>query len=189
MARTLNNVTINTNDIRTLPVVSSHQPQSHKAALYMTPVSPCTNWITVHDDASDAATDTQTPGNMDVTSDPAMKVFHAGHAGTMLLLRNRYTPGATETKVKVIGFDGAYFENANNPVVNDMTLNVPPKPELLSDLNGNIEITLTIDAVNDVRDSAGKAYTQPVRIDYHGNLHMIFAVTQAGEGTLEARVI
>jgi hypothetical protein len=185
---------INTSDIRTLPMASCSQFNAGRAAQYVTPVSPCTNWATVNTSASTATPSgiLQIPGNANSTSNPQIIRLDCGHGGTAVMVRMRYPVGQTGAcNVRVVGFDGAYMHNNDQRINEDLTLNVAPKPELLSDSAGNYTLTFTPDAATDPRDNGGFAYTRPAKVDLHGNLHAIFLITSAGPATstIEARVI
>lgn len=90
--------------------------------------------------------------------------------GTSLQIRLKYDDGAetlTSPVVQPFGFDG-----------ND-------SPQRLVNADGDHELTLTIDATNDVQDGTYK-YTQPVEVDMDGSASVLVAVKtafNAGTGT------
>jgi hypothetical protein len=185
---------INTQDIRTLGVTSCNQFNSGRAATYVTPVSPCTNWATVNTSASTVTPSNilQIPGNANSTSNSQIVRLDCGQGGTAVMVRMRYPVGqAGAVSVRVIGFDGSYLYNNDRRISDTLADNVPPKPELLSDAAGNYTLTFTPDAATDPRDNASFAYTRPAKVDLHGNIHAIFLITSAGpaNATIEARVI
>lgn len=146
----------------------------------VTPVSPCFNWVEVNSDASLESTLT-IPGDLHVGDSEHLSMLKCGQTGTSVLVRMKYPQGvATVTTIRVYGFDSTMMDSDS----------ATPKPELLCDVNGAWDLELTPDTANDPQDADGNAYTMPTRIDYHGNMFLIFpAINAAGQGSIEARVI
>lgn len=166
-------------DVRKLDFAPMKQSGNAGAAgPRMTPVSPSHNWVTVNTDCANIS-DVTIPGNLDENQ---LRVLRCGQSGTAVLVRLKYPEGQTDPSVtiKVIGFDDTMMDSdAATPI-----------PELLPDVEGNLSITFTPTPATDVQDADGNAYTQAVRVDYHGCMYLIFpSVGADGQGSIQAKVI
>lgn len=169
------------NDIRELDFAPMRQSgNAGQAGPRMTPVSPCHDWIEVNSDAS-IQSDVTIPGDLNMSDSDHLKLLRCGQSGTAVLVRMRYPEGAaTASTIRVFGFDSSMMNSDT----------VVPKPELLPDVDGNLDIVLTPDVADDPQDADGNAYTLSVRIDYHGNMFLLFpSVGASGQGAIEVRVI
>lgn len=166
-------------DIRKLDFAPMRQSgNAGSAGPRMTPVSPSHDWVEVNSDASIISTPT-IPGNLVASH---LKVLRCGQSGTSLLLRLKYPEGETTptVTVKVFGFDDIGTNDDSAVLV----------PELLPDIAGNVSITFSIDTANDPQDADGNAYTQAVRVDYHGCMFIVVpSVGADGMGSIQAKVI
>ncbi len=180
---------VDTQDIRMLTQAAIKQPESHRSAQYVTPVSPCSNWTTVNTSASSVDANLLTPGT---TVASRHRLIPAGQGGTSLLVRMRYPIASpTPCTVRLFGFDGSHIDNAGKPEVADLTQNVRPKPQQLPDETGALTTTLTPAAGTDPQDQNSFAYTKAVRFDMLGNIEILCLVSSAGpaNSTIEVRVI
>ena len=127
------------------------------------PVSVISDWV-------DVCTEPETADNagstvvalLSITRDANNRLYNQG-VGTSLQIRLKYDDGAgtlTSPVVQPFGFDG-----------ND-------SPQRLVNADGDHELTLTIDATNDVQDGTYK-YTQPVEVDMDGCQSVLVAVKTA----------
>lgn len=127
------------------------------------PVSIISDWVDVCDAPETADNSGSTVVNPGGITRSAQKLLQNRGVGTSVQVRLKYDVGAstlTNPVVQVFGFDGN---------------GVPTK---LRDKDGNHELTLTLDATNDVRDSLFK-YSVPVEVDMDGCSSILVAVKTA----------
>jgi len=136
----------------------------------MVPVSVISDWVDVCTEPEEADNSGSTVvAPLSITREAQNRLYNHG-IGTSAQIRLKYDDGAgtlTNPVVQPFGFDG-----------ND-------SPQKLVNADGDHELTLTIDATNDVQDGTYK-YTAPVEVDMDGCASILVAIKtafNAGTGT------
>ena len=132
------------------------------------PVANESAWVVVCTAATTADNSGSTVLDPSAITRSAQNWFLVNGTGTTLQVCLRYTPGAAGTSpvVQVFGRDvvggsGAVYQR-------------------LKDASGAHELTLTVDATNDVKSVAqGYAWTSPVEVDINCNVEVLVAVKTA----------
>lgn len=131
------------------------------------PVSVISDWVdvcTAPETADNSGSTVVAP--LGITREAQNRIYNHG-VGTTLQIRLKYDDGAgtlTSPVVQPFGFDG------NN------------SPQKLVNADGDHELTLTLDATNDVQDGTYK-YSQPVEVDMDGCASVLVAVKTAFNAT------
>ena len=131
------------------------------------PVSIISDWVdvcTAPETSDNSGSTVVAP--LGITRAEQNRIYSHG-VGTTLQIRLKYDDGAstlTSPVVQPFGFDG----NSS--------------PQKLVDADGTHELTLTLDATNDVQDGTYK-YSQPVEVDMDGCASVLVAVKTAFNAT------
>lgn len=141
-------------------------------------VGTCTDWVIIRPAGEVDAADNSGSTILDPSAITVSRKILVGGHGTGVLIRLSYKSSALTT----------------NPVIQVFGIDANELPMRLYDSNGAHELTLAVDATNDIDDGTN-SYTAAKEIDAKGNKWIIIGVKTAAAGAsattmvIQARVI
>lgn len=154
-----------------------HRVSSNRTHQVMTtvPISPTSDWVEIHTDASSTPTDINSPVAEIIATSGAAKLLDVSNSGTSILIRCQYASGNSIPSLRVFGFDSTAYSSAADT-----------NPMNLADVDGNLVVSLS-SAATDAKDEDGLLHTESVQVDCKGCSMVGVLVSSAGTATVKVQ--